>query len=310
VAGLAERLAEVSYLLSDLAADVASYAADVDVDPARLAAVSERRAGLTALQRKYGDTIEDVLRWSEDAARRLVTLDDSDTRIETLRAERAALRTQLGAAAGELSQLRTDAAADLAARVTEEINALAMPHARLALVVQQRDVTTDGLTVGSREVAFGRTGVDEIEFRLAANPGSEPRSLAKTASGGELSRVMLGLEVVLAGSGDVPTFVFDEVDAGVGGRAATEIGARLARLAKDAQVLVVTHLPQVAAFADRHVLIEKSSDGVVTTSGLTVLDEPGRVRELSRMLAGVEESDSAQAHAVELLEAAQSRSAR
>lgn len=310
VAGLAERLAEVSYLLSDLAADVASYAADVDVDPARLAAVSERRAGLTALQRKYGDTIEDVLRWSEDAARRLVTLDDSDTRIETLRAERATLRTQLGAAAGELSQLRTDAAADLAARVTEEINALAMPHARLALVVQQRDVTTDGLTVGSREVAFGRTGVDEIEFRLAANPGSEPRSLAKTASGGELSRVMLGLEVVLAGSGDVPTFVFDEVDAGVGGRAATEIGARLARLAKDAQVLVVTHLPQVAAFADRHVLIEKSSDGVVTTSGLTVLDEPGRVRELSRMLAGVEESDSAQAHAVELLEAAQSRSAR
>jgi DNA repair protein RecN (Recombination protein N) len=140
---------------------------------------------------------------------------------------------------------------------------------------------------------------------LAANTGSEPRPLAKGASGGELSRVMLALEVALAGTSPVPTFVFDEVDAGVGGAAAVEVGRRLAQLARSAQVLVVTHLPQVAAYADRHVVVEKSSDGAVTSSGLTVLDDEARERELSRMLAGLADSDTALAHARELLGVAQ-----
>ena len=148
------------------------------------------------------------------------------------------------------------------------------------------------------------TGIDEVELLLAANVGADPRPLAKGASGGELSRVMLGLEVALAGTNPVPTFVFDEVDAGVGGKAAVEVGRRLAMLARTAQVLVVTHLPQVAAFADRHVVVTKSQDGRVTTSGLTVLDDEGRVHELSRMLAGLEGSESARAHAQELLETA------
>ena len=146
---------------------------------------------------------------------------------------------------------------------------------------------------------------DEVEMLLAANTGSEPRPLNKGASGGELSRVMLALEVALAGTSPVPTFVFDEVDAGVGGKAAVEVGRRLAALAACAQVLVVTHLPQVAAFADRHVVVEKSGDGSVTTSGLTLLDATGRERELSRMLAGLADSDTALAHARELLEVAQ-----
>jgi DNA repair protein RecN (Recombination protein N) len=146
--------------------------------------------------------------------------------------------------------------------------------------------------------------VDEVELLLAANTGSEPRPLGKGASGGELSRVMLALEVALAGTSPVPTFVFDEVDAGVGGAAAVEVGRRLAQLARTAQVLVVTHLPQVAAYADTHVAVEKSSDGSVTSSGLTVLDDAGRERELSRMLAGMTESDTALAHARELLEVA------
>jgi len=143
--------------------------------------------------------------------------------------------------------------------------------------------------------------VDDVEMLLAANASSEPRPLDKGASGGELSRVMLALEVVLAGRNPVPTLVFDEVDAGVGGKAAVELGRRLARLAREAQVLVVTHLPQVAAFADRHYVVVKSDDGTVTSSGLTAVDGGDRVRELSRMLAGLEGSQSAEAHAEELL---------
>ena len=152
---------------------------------------------------------------------------------------------------------------------------------------------------------YTASGADDVEFLLAANVGSAPRPLHKGASGGELSRVMLALEVALAGTSPVPTFVFDEVDAGVGGAAAVEVGRRLAQLARTAQVLVVTHLPQVAAYADRHVLVEKSDDGSVTSSGLTVLDDEARERELSRMLAGLTDSETALAHARELLEVAQ-----
>jgi DNA repair protein RecN (Recombination protein N) len=189
-----------------------------------------------------------------------------------------------------------------------------MPHATLVVEVRQseaaqgRSTTPDeapGLEVEGRTLAFGPWGLDDVELLLAANRGAEPRPLGRGASGGELSRVMLGLEVALAASNPVPTFVFDEVDAGVGGKAAVEVGRRLARLARHAQVLVVTHLPQVAAFADQHHVVRKSDDGVVTTSGLVHLDEEERVRELSRMLAGLEDSGTALAHAQELLDTAQ-----
>jgi DNA repair protein RecN (Recombination protein N) len=308
---LADRLGEITYLLSDLAADVASYAAGIDTDPARLAAVSERRAALTALTRKYGDTIDEVLAWSERSALRLLDLDHTDERIEELRTEQAALRDELGAAAAALSAARTDAASRLAAEVTAELGLLAMPHARLTVEVRQGEVpepapgTHGPLLVGGRWLRHATHGVDDVELMLAANTGSEPRPLAKGASGGELSRVMLALEVALAGTSPVPTFVFDEVDAGVGGAAAVEVGRRLATLARTAQVLVVTHLPQVAAYADRHVVVEKSSDGTVTSSGLTALDDEQRERELSRMLAGLADSDTALAHARELLDVAQ-----
>ena len=204
-----------------------------------------------------------------------------------------------------------DAALRLAKEVSAELTLLAMPHARLEIAVSQTEAPPpeDGahgpLRVGERWLRFTASGVDEVEFLLAANTGAEPRPLNKGASGGELSRVMLALEVALAGTSPVPTFVFDEVDAGVGGTAAIEVGRRLAQLAQTAQVLVVTHLPQVAAYADRHVVVEKSSDGTVTSSGLTVLDPAERERELSRMLAGQTDSDTALAHARELLEVAQ-----
>jgi DNA repair protein RecN (Recombination protein N) len=300
---LADRVAEITYLLSDLAADVASYAHGLETDPARLAAVSERRAALTALTRKYGETASEVLAWAETSAARLSELDDTDDRITRLRERRDDLRDRLGPAAEALSRSRADAAAALSGRLTGELDSLAMPHAVLEIAVRQT-LAEDGLEVGGERVRFGSSGVDEVEFLLAANIGSVPRALAKGASGGELSRVMLALEVALAGTSPVPTFVFDEVDSGVGGKAAVEVGRRLAALAGSAQVLVVTHLPQVAAYADRHVVVEKASDGSVTTSGLTVLDAAGRERELSRMFAGMDESETALAHARELLASA------
>ncbi|MEQ7846074.1 DNA repair protein RecN [Nocardioides kribbensis] len=314
-AGLADRLGEISYLLSDLAADVASYATRVEVDPARLAAVSERRAALTALTRKYGETIDEVLAWAETSARRLLDLDGTDERVEQLRQERAELREELADRGLRLSQLRGEAATRLAEAVTGELGMLAMPHARVVVEVRQHAVEAPAetgdparvgtpLRVGKRWLRYAPSGLDEVDLLLAANTGSEPRPLHKGASGGELSRVMLALEVALAGTSPVPTFVFDEVDAGVGGTAAVEVGRRLARLARDAQVLVVTHLPQVAAYADRHVVVSKSNDGTVTSSGLAVLDDTQRERELSRMMAGLTGSDTALAHARELLEVA------
>ncbi|MBG6090198.1 DNA repair protein RecN [Actinomadura viridis] len=291
LAGLADRLAEAGYLVSDVATDLAAYAESVDADPARLAVVQERRAELTALTRKYGQTLAEVLEWSGRSAARLTELEGDDERIERLRAEHAELAGRLEAEAAELTAVRSRAAERFSAAVTQELAALAMPHARIEVAV-----TPAG--------EYGPHGADEVEVRLAPHPGSPPLPLHKGASGGELSRVMLAIEVVFAGADPVPTFVFDEVDAGVGGKAAVEIGRRLARLARNAQVIVVTHLPQVAAFADQHLLVEKSDDGTVTRSGVTALDREGRVRELSRMLAGLEDSELGRAHAEELLQLA------
>ncbi|MBO2462431.1 DNA repair protein RecN [Actinomadura violacea] len=291
LAALADRLAEAGYLVTDVGTDLASYAESVDADPARLAVVQERRAELTSLVRKYGGaegTVAEVLEWARRSAARLTELDGDDGRIEELRAEHAELAERLAAEAAELTAVRGRAAERFSDAVTAELTALAMPHARVVVTVTP---TGD----------YGPHGVDEVEVRLAPHPGAPPLPLHKGASGGELSRVMLAIEVVFAGADPVPTFVFDEVDAGVGGKAAVEIGRRLARLARNAQVIVVTHLPQVAAFADQHLLVEKSDDGTVTSSGVTALDREGRIRELSRMLAGLEDSELGRAHAEELL---------
>jgi DNA repair protein RecN (Recombination protein N) len=307
LAGLAARLSEASYLVSDVAAELASYVQSVDSDPARLAAVQERRAELTRLIRTYGGLVPGpaagpdgaaavpdlsaVLAWAKQAGARLTELEGDDDRIAALADEEARLAATVAELAGQVTELRRAAAESFAARVTTELSALAMPHARLAVAV-----------VPAGE--FGPHGADEVEIRLAAHPGAPMLPLSKGASGGELSRVMLAIEVVFAGADPVPTFVFDEVDAGVGGKAAVEVGRRLARLARLAQVIVVTHLPQVAAFADAHLVIEKADDGSVTRSGLTRLDDAGRVTELSRMLAGLEDSEFGRAHAGELLAAA------
>ncbi len=336
LATLAGRLSEAAYLVSDVAAELASYAQAVEADPARLAVVQERRATLGRLIRSYGTAqvaaadgravtgapqpvgpadpaepgaaaaagpgpgpagpeaaggLGGVLSWAKLAAARLGELDGDDDRISGLAAQERELDDAVGELAGQLTAARRRAAGRFAADVTAELTALAMPHARLTVAITPLPVP-------------GPHGRDEVEIKLAAHPGAPALALHKGASGGELSRVMLAIEVVFAGADPVPTFVFDEVDAGVGGKAAVEIGRRLARLARLAQVIVVTHLPQVAAFADTHLVVEKADDGSVTRSGITRLDDDGRVRELSRMLAGLEDSEFGRAHASELLAAA------
>jgi DNA repair protein RecN (Recombination protein N) len=312
LAALGERLGEIGYLVADVAAECASYADGVEADPARLAAVEERRAVLAALARAHGGNVDAVLAWAAEASPRLLELDGDEDRTADLREQREQLRAELATRAADLSRRRAAAAADLGEAVSAELADLSMPDARLVVEVRQReDGEGLGVDLGSGPVllAAGPDGVDDVEFLLVPHPGAPARPIAKGASGGELSRLMLGLEVVLGVADPVPTFVFDEVDAGVGGRAALGIGRRLARLARTSQVLVVTHLPQVAAYADRHLTVVKSRDGEVTVSGVTTLDADGRVRELARMLGGMEDSGTAQAHARELLAAAQAERA-
>ncbi len=306
LADLAQRLGEVGILVGDIAGELAGYADNLDADPLRLAAVEERRAVLSHLVRKYGQDVDAVLAWARTGAARLNELEGDDDRIEELTAERDAVRAELGALAQTLTDARREAADRFAADVTRELAELAMPHARVTVALRQSETSDPeaGIEVDGRAVAYGPSGADEVELQLAPHPGSPARPIAKGASGGELSRVMLAVEVVFAGSDPVPTYLFDEVDAGVGGKAAVEVGRRLARLARSAQVVVVTHLPQVAAFADRQLLVEKTNDGSVTRSGVTVLEGEARVRELSRMLAGLEDSELGRAHAEELLAAA------
>ncbi|MCU1675254.1 MAG: repair protein RecN [Frankiales bacterium] len=303
VAALADRLAEVTYQLTDVASDIASYAANLDTDPLRLAAVHERQAALTDLTRRYADDLTGVLDWGRQSAARLAALDGDDESIEELKAESVALRAELSRLAGDLTVRRREAAERFGAAVTAELAGLAMPKAVIAVAVTHTP-DAKGLEVGGETVRYGRTGADEVEIQLAAHPGAGLRAVAKAASGGELSRVMLAIEVIFAGATSIPTFVFDEVDAGVGGKAAVEVGRRLAQLARTAQVIVVTHLPQVAAFADRHLRVLKNDDGLVTRTSVVALDDAGRVDELSRMLAGLEASALAHGHAEELLQLA------
>lgn len=290
IATLDAQLADVSYALSDVAADLARYLDRLDAEPGRLEWIAARRSALQGLTRKYGASVDEVIAWSGEAALRLATLDSSDERVAGLSDRVAVLDAELAALAGRISEARSRAAAAFSERVLAELAALAMPHARLVFAL-----TT---------VELGPHGADQVDLLFSANPGSEPRSLAKVASGGELSRVRLALEVVLAADSEHQTLVFDEVDAGVGGRVAVEIGRRLAALAQHAQVVVVTHLAQVAAFADQHYVVVKADDGQVSTSGVVAVAQEERAAELARMMAGLQTTDSALAHAGELVELA------
>jgi DNA repair protein RecN (Recombination protein N) len=291
---LAERLGDVGAVVADVGVELSSYVADLDADPARLAEVLDRRAAITALVRKYadpGEGLDGVLTWAADAQERLSQLDVSDEALEALTAQRDAARAELADLSARVTAGRTAAAEGFAAQVGAELAGLAMKNARVSF------------RIDSDPGHPGPEGVDEVVLLLSPHPGAPARPVHKGASGGELSRVMLAIEVVFAGADPVPVMVFDEVDAGVGGQAAGEIGRRLARLAHEHQVVVVTHLAQVAAFADTHLVVDKSPDSAagVTATDIRAVAGEDRIRELARMLSGLADSDTGQAHARELL---------
>ncbi|MGZ5292901.1 MAG: DNA repair protein RecN [Actinomycetota bacterium] len=282
--GLAERAGSLAAEAAELARDLREYREGLAADPTRLQEVRERVQALKALRRKYGETDADVLGFLAEAADRLTTLTTADDRLAELAAEVEALEANAGERAATVSRARRVAAPALAAAITTELEELGMPGAAL-------EVALDALPEP------GPSGAERAELRLSAGPGQSALPLAKAASGGELSRTMLACRSVLADLDEVPTLVFDEVDAGIGGRAGLAVGRRLARLARDRQVLVVTHLPQIACFADRHVRVSKDTG----TATIEALDDHERIVELSRMLAGLDGSEAAEGHAEELL---------
>ncbi|RRS01459.1 DNA repair protein RecN [Glycomyces terrestris] len=311
LAEFAERLAEAGAILAETAVDLSSYLDDLAADPRRLEEIYQRQAALKTLYRKYAEDLPGVLAWAENAAKRLGELDVSDERVAELESQHAELTARAADLATQLRASRRAAAERFSTAVSAELKGLAMPHAEVVAAVEPRPAGrgTVDLAVETSVSGASEDGADEVELLLRPHPGAVPAALHKGASGGELSRVMLAIEVVFAEIGGPPVLVFDEVDAGVGGGAAIEIGRCLAKLARRHQVLVVTHLPQVAAFADRHLVVSKDTSGAVTVSGVRVVDDAARARELARMLAGMPDSHLGVAHAEELLaEAAKMKS--
>ena len=314
LAALGRQIAEALTVVGDVAGELGEFLADLPADASALEARLERQSELRNLTRKYAADVDGVLAWAAEARSRLAHLDVSEEALAGLSRRVRELAERVAQAAVELSDLRRNAANDLAAAVTDELAGLAMADAGFTVGVTTIPASEDdgaGLSLPSGVFAHaGSEGVDVVEFgftarRVSGDAAGSVLPLNKSASGGELSRVMLALEVVLSASAEGTTMVFDEVDAGVGGRAAVQIGRRLARLARSHQVIVVTHLPQVAAYADTHLVVDSNGPA----SEVRRLDDQQRVAELARMLAGLGESDTARAHARELLDTARAESA-
>nr|WP_090342762.1 DNA repair protein RecN [Mycolicibacterium malmesburyense]CRL73349.1 DNA repair protein RecN [Mycolicibacterium malmesburyense] len=303
---LAQQLNEAVAVITNVSSELGTYLTGLPTDTSALETKLSRQAELRSLTRKYAADIDGVLEWAIQSRDRLAQLDVSEEALAGLQRRVDELEAKTVAAAADLTKARTKAAKGLAKAVTAELSGLAMTGAVFTVSVgplpARADDSAPVVLPSGETVHAGRDGVDNVEFGFAAH-GTAVLPLHKSASGGELSRVMLALEVVLSASAEGTTMVFDEVDAGVGGRAAVQIGRRLGRLARTHQVIVVTHLPQVAAYADVHLVV--GGDGNKKSSGVRRLDDDERVAELARMLAGLGESDSGRAHARELLEAAQ-----
>jgi DNA repair protein RecN (Recombination protein N) len=285
---LYKRLTEVGALVSEVAIDLSSFLASLEADPEKLNQLLSRRAELISLERAMGKEIEELLESLPAMQAELLDLDGSDEQIEKLEIQLEATLSQLAAVANALTQSRTKAAAEVSIRVSEELTQLAMGGASFEVKI-------------SPLADFELSGIDRVEFLLAAHPGAEPRPLSKGASGGELSRIMLALELVLASENTLPTMIFDEVDAGVGGQAALELAKRLKKLSETTQVIVVTHLAQVAALADHQIRVSKDQFGDITMTSVAELTDSEREIEIARMLSGNPDSESALTHAKELL---------
>jgi DNA repair protein RecN (Recombination protein N) len=290
------------FVLADVVPELTSYIESLEADPERLDFLQERKSAINSFIKKWSNEgtadqgLRDVIQKHSTISSSLEDLTGGEQRIAELEKELSVCKKNLVASAIEMTKERTNAAQKLSSNVSNEMHALSMPHTNLVI-----EVTSPNYESGLKEGDFTTFGCDSVSMYLQTHKDGPLVSLAKGASGGEMSRVMLALEVVLAASNPVGTYVFDEVDAGVGGAAAIEVGRRLHALSKDAQVIVVTHLPQVAAWGDQHYVVQKSSDGTVVSSGVISVQGDERVSEIARMLAGLQESSSAKEHAAELL---------
>ena len=293
---------EAFFVLADVVPDLTSYLQSLEADPDRLDFLQERKSALNAFIKKWAKEgsadqgLKELIQRHLTISSSLEDLSGGEQRIAELENELVVAKKNLVNSAKELTKERTTSGRQLSSKVSEEMHALSMPHTNLII-----EVASPNYEPGLKESDFTTYGCDSVSMFLQTHKDGPLVSLAKGASGGEMSRVMLALEVVLAASNPVGTYVFDEVDAGVGGAAAIEVGRRLHALSKDAQVIVVTHLPQVAAWGDQHYVVQKSSDGTVVSSGVTSVQGDERVSEIARMLAGLQDSSSAKEHAAELL---------
>ncbi len=295
------QLSEGFYLIEDTRIALASYMNALEADPAQLDYLQARKSEIHALIKRFGgggdseSEADGLIARFESSSREIADLEGGDDRLKEMESELADVKKQLVTAAKSLSAVRKISSEKLSSAVTVEVQALSMPHTRFHVLIESVDYTA------LKESDFTAFGCDEVSMFISAHKDAPLVSLAKGASGGEMSRVMLALEVVIAATHPVGTYIFDEVDAGVGGKAAIEVGRRLHSLSLHAQVVVVTHLPQVAAWADSHFVVTKDSNGSVNQSDVRKVDGEDRIEEIARMLAGLENSVSAREHAAELL---------
>jgi DNA repair protein RecN (Recombination protein N) len=296
-----QQVSESFFTLDDANGALNSYMGSLEADPQRLETLYNRKADLIAFVKRFGasqdfeESIQELVIKYKNSADAIADLNGGDERLTQLENELKSIKNSLLSAAQEVSSVRVKAAEKLSKAVTLEIQALSMPHASFIIHVDSPDYSSP------KESDFSSSGCDEVSMHIQSHKDAPLVALAKGASGGEMSRVMLALEVVIASTHPVGTYVFDEVDAGVGGKAAIEVGRRLHELSKHAQVIVVTHLPQVAAWADSHFVVQKNSDGLVSQSDVQKVEGEQRIQEIARMLAGLEGSSSAREHATELL---------
>jgi DNA repair protein RecN (Recombination protein N) len=304
--GLSDRLNEVVFLLEDIAVESRAYRDRIEADPERLAAVEERLDVLKSLRRKYGPTIDDVIQFGETAASELAELTGEGVDLETLQERERRLSEEIGREAAELSRRRLAAAASLAAEVETAMAELNMGRALFRVDFQHQEAAS-GVPVAlngtePRTFAVDATGIDQVEFLIAPNAGEALKPLGRIASGGETARLMLALKSILSNADATPTLIFDEVDVGVGGRSGQVVGEKLWRLATTHQVLVITHLPQIAAFAGSHFRITKGErDGRVVSRVEPITGET-RIDELAAMLDGLPVTPASRQSASEMLE--------
>jgi len=306
--GVAERATELVYLIEDLATEVRSYRDSIDADPARLAIVEERLADIRQLQRKYGSSIADILDHVRAAEEELERLTSSEVDTETLAAREDALAREVGELAAELSEKRLAVSESLAADVERSIARLNMGTAEFAVSLDRVE-DARGVPVQSRDGDVKRflvdpSGMDRVTFLIAPNPGEALKPLSKIASGGETARLMLALKSILSEADQTPALVFDEIDVGVGGRSGQVVGETLWSLTKNHQVIVITHLPQIAAFGDMHFQIAKIERDGRVVSTINALDDSTRKHELAEMLDGTPVTESSLQSAAEMLERA------